>query len=235
MKNPHLSTAQRTALLESILNYAFDKPISLESIVSVIAANDKENDEVRLSLLKALVANSATTGPKTTAFVVTQLGNNSLEVRMAAITTAYELRVTESSPLLVKALAEELSSEERIATVRALRQAGAREKEVWEAVRRQMREESVDLQREALRTLAVLHPETALVEAEPRLLAKDVKLQREAIVVSALSAASAKRAGKLWHDGKLPKALRGAVVTTLSAWSAKDVDCAKLLEAMRKK
>ena len=235
LKNPHLSTAQRSALLESILNYAFDKPLSLEAIVTPIAANAKENDDVRLTLLKTLVTSGATTGPKTVAFVVTQLGNNSLEVRMAAVTTAYELRVTESSPILVKALAGELSPEERLATIRALRQAGVKEKGVWEAVRRQMRDESLDLQREALRTLAVLHPETALVEAETRLLAKDLKLQREAVVVSGLSASGAKRVGKLWQDGKLPKTLRNSVVTTLSAWSAKDADCAKFLEAMTKK
>ena len=106
--------------------------------------------------------------------------------------------------------------------------------EAWEAVRREMGNESVSLKREALRTLAVLHPETALVEAEAHLLAKDVDLQREAVVVSGLSAAGARRVGKLWQDGKLPKALRPAVLSTLRAWAEKDAECAKLLEAITK-
>ena len=232
LKNPHLSTKQRVELLESILNYRVE---SLEAVVTPIAANAKESDEVRQAMLKILVSSGATSGPKTSAFVVAQLGNNDLDVRMAALVTASALRVTASSGVLVKALAGELSPAERLATVRTLRQAGVKEKEVWEAVRREMGNESVSLEREALRTLSVLHPETALVEAEAHLLAKDVDLQREAVVVSGLSATGARRVGKLWQDGKLPKALRPAVLTTLRAWAEKDAECAKLLEAISQK
>ena len=234
LKNPHLSTKQRTDLLESILNYRFDGPLSLEAVVAPVAADAKESDEVRRTLLKVLVTSGAATGPKTSAFVVAQLGSNDLDVRMAALGTASALRITASSGVLVKALAGELSPEERLATVQTLRRAGVKEKEVWEAVRREMGNESAALEREALRTLAVLHPETALVEAEAHLLAKDVSLQREAVVVSGLSAAGAKRVGKFWQDGKLPRTLLPTVLTTLRPWAKKDAECAKLLEAITK-
>jgi len=234
LKNPHLSTAQRTALVESTPNYHFDKPLSFEVVVAAVAADAKESDEVRTAVLKALVACGAANGPKTTAFVVAQLGNNSLAVRAAALKAAGALRVTAASVVLVKALAGELSPEERLATVEALRQAGVKEKEVWEAVRRQLRDGSPALKREGLRTLATLHPETALAEAEAFLLDEDAKLQREAVVVSGLSADGAKRVGKLWQEGKLPKTLRAPVVAALSVWAKKDAECAKLLEAVEK-
>jgi quinoprotein glucose dehydrogenase len=234
LKNPHLSTAQRVALVESTLNYHFAKPLSFEAIIAAVASNAKESDEVRVAVLKALVACGAATGPKTTAFVVAQLGNNNLDVRAAALKTAGALRVTAASAVLVKALAGELSPEERLATVEALRHAGVKEMEVWEAVRRQLRDGSPSLKRESLRTLAILHPETALAEAKAFLLDKDAKLQREAVVVSGLSAAGAKRVGHLWQEGKLPKTLRAAVVAALTAWAKKDAKCAKLLEAMGK-
>ena len=121
LKNPHLSTAQRIALVESTSNYRLDGPMSLEAIVAAVAVNAKESDDVRVAVLKALVARRAANGPKTAEFVVAQLGNNNLDVRMAALATATELRVTAASAVLGKALAGELSEEERKATVRALK------------------------------------------------------------------------------------------------------------------
>lgn len=120
LKNPHLSSAQRVALIESTANYRTEGPMSLEAIATVASADAKESDEVRIAVLKALVARRATNGPKTAAFVVAQLGNNNLDVRMAALATATELKVSAASAVLTKALAGELSEEERKATVRAL-------------------------------------------------------------------------------------------------------------------
>ena len=120
LKNPHLSTAQRVALVESIPNHRFDRPASLETVVGAVAPDAKESDDVRIAVLKALTACRAANGPKTAAFVVAQLGNNNLDVRMAALATATELKVATASAVLTKALAGELSEEERKATVRAL-------------------------------------------------------------------------------------------------------------------
>ena len=42
------------------------------------------------------------------------------------------------------------------------------------------------------------------------------------------------RVGKLWRDGKLPKSLRAAVLSTLEPWAGKDAECTRLLEAIEK-
>ena len=54
LENPHLSAAQRAALIRSYHNYLLDPPLSLAPVVDYLKAHPQEDSAVRLAGLEVL-------------------------------------------------------------------------------------------------------------------------------------------------------------------------------------
>jgi HEAT repeat protein len=88
--------------------------------------------------------------------------------------------------------------------------------------------------RAALHALAVLDEASARGLAEKLLGAGSTALQAEAVQVLGARPEGAKRAARLFLDGKLPRGLREPVAEALRQHAGKDAEAAALLSAVRK-
>jgi putative membrane-bound dehydrogenase-like protein len=79
LKNPHLSIAQRAALLRSYGNYLLDPPVSVEPVLVYVTAHPEEPPAVKLAGLEALSAGGGLKSEKARAWVTALLKDRARE------------------------------------------------------------------------------------------------------------------------------------------------------------
>ena len=119
--NPHLSAADRDALVRSYANYQLDPPISLDPLVTYLANNPKLPPTVVQAGLETLTLCNAV-GPTARELVLRLMTNADRDVRLAALKAVEDGRFAEAAPALVNTAGRsDVGIPERVAAVRALR------------------------------------------------------------------------------------------------------------------
>jgi quinoprotein glucose dehydrogenase len=203
--NPHVSVAQREALVRSYANYQFDPPLSLEPLADYLARRPNEPAGVVAAAVEVFAASGGLNSPKATQLVIGLLSKPESEIRMTAIKAVEDARLVTASPTLLALLADSAKPQaERVAILKALRviptllTAGAVQKILTG-------QEPATLKAEALRTLASIDATAARKAAEPFLDQPDPTLIGEAIAVLGTSKAGAKLLGERFLAKKLPR------------------------------
>lgn len=227
LANPHLEPAQRADLVRSYTNYLLDPPLSLEGLAGFIAGRTHDPAEMKVAALEVLGATGSLGGPKATALVVGLIDAPEADVRLAAIQSADDGRVTAAGPKLLAALADSKRSvSERVAIVKALRvTAGGQAAKPLAALL--TAEEPAALKVEALRALAAVAPETAKPLAEKLLDQPDPALITEAVLALGATKDGATLVGRRYVAKKLPRDLFPRVSEVLRKF-ASDPEIAKL-------
>ena len=219
LTNPHVSAAQREALVRSFANYQFDPPISLEPLADYLAKKPSEPAAVVQAALEVFGASGGLTSPKAAQLVVSLLGRPDPQVRLTALKAVAEMRLTAAVPTLLKMLADTAAPQaERTAVVTALRVMNGR-RAVAPIGAILVGEHPAALKAEALRALATLDEPTARAAAEKLLDQPDPTLLAEAVVVTGRTKAGAKKVGELYLTKKLPRDLFPQVTEALRAFT----------------
>lgn len=219
LTNPHVSAAQRQALVRSFGNYQFEPPISLEPLADYLAKKPTEPVAVVQAALEVFGASGGLTTPKATQLVVSLLGRPDPEVRLTALKAVEETRLTAAVPTLLTMVADKAAPQaERTAVVKALRVMNDR-RAVAPVAAILTGENPAGLKVEALRTLAALDEPAARTAAEKLLDQPDPTLLAEAVVVIGRTKAGAKKVGDLYLAKKLPRDLFPQVTESLRAFT----------------
>lgn len=227
LSSPHVSAAQREALVRSYANYQLDPPISLDPLAEYLARRPDASAGVVRATVEVFAANGLDT-PKATQAVLTLLSRTDPEVRLAVIKAVEEGRLTAAAPRLLEILADKTrSAEERTAVIKALRVLG--DKRALAPVRAFLAgPEAAALKVEALRTLAALDALAARTAAEKLLDQPDPALIAEAVAVLGTTKAGARVIGERFVAKKLPRELFSVVTEALKKFAANDPAIAKL-------
>jgi HEAT repeat protein len=158
LKNPHLSIAQRAALVRSFSNYLLDPPVSPNILLDYLTTQS-EAREVKKEALKVLAPSGALKTEKGRQWLL-KLLDEEPDLRLEAVQAVEETRLAEAAPKLITIYKERrpIYPAERVAIIKALRLLNDKSAVplLREAAnpRGQPNEEGL----EALRTLAVLDP-----------------------------------------------------------------------------
>ncbi len=231
LKSPHVSDAQRAALVRSATNYLLDPPISLEPLAAYLADRPREVAAVKVAGLEVMGQSTGLAGPKASAWVVGLLDDGDARVRLAAIHAAGTAGLTKASPRLARMLAEpRRPAGERLALVKALER--FREKAALAPLKaivadaRTRSPEADELRRQAFRTLSALDAKDATGVAKA-FLEKDPVLMGEAIQFLGSTAEGARYVAGLYLAKKLPRETLPHVSEVLRKHVARDDAAAK--------
>jgi quinoprotein glucose dehydrogenase len=228
LRNPHLTTDQRVALVRSYANYLLDPPVSLEPLLDYLADRPKEPLAVQAAAIETLALAGQLMGARSVNLLTTLLDADGADARLTAIHAIETARFAEAAPRLAQALADrERAPAERVAIIKALRvlnnkEAAAALKGLFEGP------EPAFLRAEALRTLAALDPTAARPVAVKLLDQSDALLQSEAVQVLGADPAGAKLVGQRFVEKKLLVSLLPQVSDALRKHAGKDAELAKL-------
>jgi putative membrane-bound dehydrogenase-like protein len=236
LRNPHLSEAERAALVRSYNNYLLDPPVSVQPVFDYLAAHPGEPASVRRAALEVMSAAAALNGPKASAWLLTQLADSDPALRLAAIKAVESTRLAAAAGPLARILSDPARPVAELdAAVKALRVLNSRE--AVEPLKKMLagKADGVPakaLRREAFRTLAVLDPAAAAASAREFLTDPDANLKREAVAVLGATADGTRLVAKLFLDKKLPRTLLPQVSDALRKHAARDAELAKALSAV---
>src|SRR5262249_45572390 len=122
LRNPHLKTAQRVALMKSFGNYLFDPPLGPDLLLEALKAQADQPAEVKKAGLEMLGSFGQVPSEKCAPLLLAWLVDSDPEMRLTAIRTAEQTKATAAVPLLVKRMADDTwTIQERTAIVKALR------------------------------------------------------------------------------------------------------------------
>src|SRR5205085_9011311 len=128
LRNPHLSDADRAALVRSYNNYLLDPPVSVESVFDYLAQHPREPAVVRRAALEVLATAVALKSPKASAWLLTQLEDADPALRLLAIKAAESTRLAEAAGRLARMLGDPARPVAELdAAVKALRVLNTRE------------------------------------------------------------------------------------------------------------
>jgi putative membrane-bound dehydrogenase-like protein len=239
LDNPHLSIAQRAALIRSYENYLLDPPVSLEPALKYLAGHPDEATAVKIAGLEVLSLAGALKGDRAGEWLVKLLDDPDPNLRLSVVKAIEDTRPARASGRLVKLLEDAgRPAREREAVVKALR--ALHDRTAVAALKTIVADdkpttpEARSLRLEAFRSLAALDPDYAAVAARGFLERHDYVLQTEAAVVLGASVEGTRFAAKLFLDKKVPRELLPQVSDALRKHAGQDAELAKMLtEVMR--
>jgi putative membrane-bound dehydrogenase-like protein len=238
LKNPHLSVAQRAALVRSFNNYLLDPPISLDPVLPYLKGDAKSMPVVQAAL-EVLSASGALGGEKLQSALQALLDQTDSSVRLAVIDTIEKTRLTKAGPKLAKLLGDAARpAAERAAIARTL--GVLRDKSAVPILKGILSDkkpatpETAELRIEALRALEAIEPKTARKLAEGFLEKGDLVMQKGAAQVLGAQPAGAKLVGQRYLAKKLPKELLWQVTDALRKHAGKNAEINKLLAEVMK-
>ncbi len=233
LKNPHVSSKQRAALVRSYSNYLLEPPLSLEPLLDYLKANPNEGEPVRLAALEALSLAGAFKTERGADWLLKQLGEEATGLRLSVLKGIEDARVVKAAPAVALILGDTRNAVEvRRAAAMALRVLN--DKTVVPALKDVLAEKDASLRLEAFRSLAVLDAQAGTVAAKEFLDGKDEALQAEAVVLLSSDAAGTKLVAQRYLDKKLPRTLLPQVLAALRKHAASDPELAKLLVEVMK-
>ena len=230
---PHLTTAQKEALIRSYANYQLDPPISFDPLASYMAKHPDESRDVVQAAVEVLGTTSGIAGPEVKQWLIDLLTQADAETRLDVIAAIDSTRMAEATPTLLTMLADERRTlPERKALLKAARV--TRSPDAVKTIEALLSDrEPPALRVEALRTLASLAPDRTIIAAETLLTATDEDVIEEAIAVLGATASGAKLVGQRYQEGKLPRDLMPRITDALHKFD-NDLEVAKLrLEIMK--
>jgi putative membrane-bound dehydrogenase-like protein len=215
LNHPHVTAAQREALVRSYENYQLDPPLSLEPLADYLLRRPDEKPAVVLAAVEVVSAGGYTTDPKVARLALTLLERKETEVRQAVIKMVEEMRLIAAGSALLEIIADaDRPSPERAAAVKAARVMN--DPKAAAAVRALLAGPAPPaLKTEALRTLGELAPDAARTAAEGLLAAADPGLLKEAVAVLGTTKPGAKLVGERYLAHQLPRDLFPQVTEAL--------------------
>jgi putative heme-binding domain-containing protein len=238
LQNPHLSIAQRAALVRSYSNYLLDPPVTPEPILDYLTSHPDEALAVKLAGVDALSVMGTLKTGKGADWLLGLLEDTDPAARLVVVKAVEESRLAKAAPFLARLLGDTSRPlKEREAAVKALRLLNDRSavtplKEVLAA--KYFGPGSANLRLEALRTLAVLDPIAALEPAKKILEEQELAQQGEAVIALGANAEGARLVGRRFLDKKLPRELLPKVADALRKHSGRDPDLSKMLDDVLK-
>ncbi|HZY83327.1 MAG TPA: PVC-type heme-binding CxxCH protein, partial [Gemmataceae bacterium] len=236
LRNPHLSAAERAALVRSYNNYLLDPPVSVQPVFEYLAAHPREPASVRLAALEVLSTAGALNNPKASAWLLTQLEDGDPALRLVAIKAVESTRLAQAAAALARMLKDAsrpvVEVEAAVKALRLLNSRDAVEPLKMLLATKAEKAPAQSLRREAFRTLAVLDPAAAAASAREFLADPDAALKGEAVSVLGATADGTRLVAKLFLEKKLPRTLLPQVSDALRKHAPKDADLAKALTAV---
>ncbi len=205
MLHPHVTLAQREALVRSYTNYQLDPPVSLDPLAEYLAKRPNEPASVLLAAVDVFGASGETLSQKAVRLVLDLLSSPDEMTRLSVILAVESARIKGASPKLIEFIGDSTRTQvERVAAAKALRflndnAAVGPLKTVLNG------KHPAILKAEALRTLAVFDITAARAAAEPLLDQPDTTLLAEAVAVLAATKPGAKLIGERYVAKKLPR------------------------------
>jgi putative heme-binding domain-containing protein len=236
LRNPHLSEADRAALIRSYNNFLLDPPVSVQPVFDYLTAHPGEPAAVRRAALEVLSSAGALKDPKASAWLLKQLKDSDPALRLLAIKAVESTRLAQAAAVLARFLGDAARpAAELDAALKALRVLPSRD--AVEPLKKVLAgkadgAQARALRREAFRTLAVLDPAAASASALEYLADPDANLQREAVAVLGASPDGTRLVAKLFLEKKLPRGLLPQVSDALRKHAPKDAELAKALTAV---
>ncbi len=236
LRNPHLSDADRAALVRSYNNYLLDPPVTVQPVFDYLTEHPREPAVVRRAALEVLSTAGALKGPKASAWLLAQLGDADPALRLLAIKAVEGTRLAEAAGPLARLIADPKRPVAEVeAAVKALRLLNT--KDAVEPLKKLLAGKAdgaagQSLRREAFRTLAVLDPAAASASAREFLTTPDANLKREAVAVLGTTADGTRLLAKLFLEKKLPRTLLPQVSDALRRHAPRDPELAKALTAV---
>ncbi|HLW64913.1 MAG TPA: hypothetical protein VKS79_06290, partial [Gemmataceae bacterium] len=239
LNNPHLRPEQQTALLKSISNYILDPPLGPDVLVQFLLSHPGVASDVKRTGVELLGTFGPVPNDKVGKLILGLLEDNDPDIRLLAIRTIEQARLTAAVPVLNARLGDETwTGIERQAILKALRVFNDKSTiPPLIAILKDARPSSAEgnaLKIEALRSLAQTDPSAAQTLAEGFLDQKDAGLQSEAVQVLGTQPSGAKKAAERFLAKKLPRDLLPQVTENLRKHLAKNPDLGPILtEVMR--
>jgi putative membrane-bound dehydrogenase-like protein len=239
LDNPHLSIAQRAALIRSYENYLLDPPVSLEPALKYLAGHPSEAAAVKIAGLEVLSLAGALKGDKAGDWLAKLLEDTDPNLRLSVIKAIEDTRLTRASERLVRLLQDAgRPAREREAVVKALRALNDRSAvgalKAILADDKPTGQDARTLRLEAFRSLAALDPDSAVTAARGFLENRDFVLEGEAAVVLGASADGTRFAARLFLDKKVPRELLPQISDALRKHAGQDAELAKMLTEVMK-
>ena len=204
LENPHLTAAQRAALLRSYANYLLDPPASLAPAVDYLMAHPQEDAAVKAAGLKVLALDGLVRGDKAEAWAEPLIEDKDVGVRLAAAWAVAAMMPARAAPLLKGMLAEDKANGPEADALRVA----------------------------AFRALAALDAPTAQALARSYVDKKDPMMLMDAIGVLAGDAEGARFLGRAAADKKLPPEVLPLMTGALRRYADRDPECARLLKEL---
>ena len=238
LESPHPSIRQRADLLRSYNNYLLDPPVALEAAVDYLTKHPEEALPVKRAGVEVLSANGGLKSDKARKWLLALLADDDPDLRRLVLKAVADTRLKEAVPFLARLVKKESRPlEERLAAAKALRVLG--DPAAAPALKEVLGEEAKTpeqfaLRCEALRALAVLDGKAAGEFALAFLGEKNRPLQIEAVQILGTRPEGARRVGRLFLIGNLPRELLPYVSEALRAHAGKDAKTAAMLNAVLK-
>ncbi|AMV28344.1 HEAT repeat protein [Gemmata sp. SH-PL17] len=205
MLHPHVTPAQREALVRSYTNYQFDPPVSLDPLADYLTKRPNEPANVLLAAVDVFTASGTALAPRAVNLVLDLLSRPDEMTRLSAIVAIESARIKEATPKLIEFVGDSNRTQvERVAAVKALRVLG--DKAAVGPIKTLLSgQHPALLKAESLRALAALDIVSARTAAEPLLDQPDPTLLTEAVTVLAATKPGAKLIGERFVAKKLPR------------------------------
>lgn len=251
LKNYHLTPDHLVRLVRSYNNYQLDPPLSLKPLEEYLAALPKakkglvpgskeakvllELMPVKLAALEVLSTNNAMSSEKMRCILLELLEDPSPQVRISVVNAVEETKLAKAAPVLHELLGRAADYDEKIALVKAL--GTLREQESFGVLEKlfQMKELDGRLRLTTFRALASLDVRKTEGIARGMLdTTSDIDLLREAIGVLQHQRSGSTQVGKLFVEGKLPRAVLPQVTDALRRHAKDNTEARELLREVLK-